>query len=109
MTLFPTSRGVIQWFESLPLADVIAKGPAHAPHLVHGDEVRLPDVVKAGSIVRGACRNWSSSRGAVVVEPFFNIAEVVFVPTVPLYSKPNRRVKQDGKVDPLCLLPYKVR
>src|SRR5262249_10636562 len=80
-----------------------AKGPAHALHLVRGDEVRLPDVVKAGSTARGACRNWSSSRGAVVVEPFFNIAEVVFVQTVPLSRRPNRQVRQAGRVDPFCL------
>jgi len=44
----------------------------------------------------------------VVVEPFFNIAEVVLVQTVPLYLKPNRRVKEGGKIDPLCLLRIKM-
>jgi hypothetical protein len=33
----------------------------------------------------------------VVVEPF-NIAEAALVQTVPLYSKPNRRVKQPGGI-----------
>jgi hypothetical protein len=59
-------------------------------------EVLIEELVEIG-VLLGAL--WSSN-------PSSNIAEVVIVQTLLMHSKPNRRVKQDGKAALLYLLPH---
>jgi hypothetical protein len=58
--------------------------------------VLLEELIEIGFLL-GAL--WSSN-------PSSSIAEVVIVQTLLLNSKPNRRVKQDGKAALLYLLPH---